>query len=47
MDKEQSGNRNRAGPDPVVRRTPQNLRGKTYGVAEDKGKILGQITRRS
>jgi hypothetical protein len=47
MDEEQSGNRNSAGPDPVVRRTPQNLRGKTYGVAEDKGKILRQIMRGS
>jgi hypothetical protein len=47
MDEEQSGNRNRAGQDPVVRRTLKNLRGKTYGVVEDKGKILRQITRRS
>jgi hypothetical protein len=47
MDEEQSGNRNRAGMDPVAERTTQNQQGKTHGVMKDIGMIPRQIERRS
>ena len=43
MDKEQSGNRNRAGQDPVEERTLKNQRGIPVGIREDIG--IDQVPR--
>jgi hypothetical protein len=47
MDKEQSGNRNRAGQDPAAERTLKNQRGIPGVIREDIGIIRHLITRRS